>query len=173
MESQALLPYFASLLSAIIVGVIAYLFFKTHTDNEEGRRRFLLHKDTQSKTLPLRLQAYERLTLLLERIDPNSLLIRVKPIGNDLNKYEQDLIASIEDEFVHNLSQQIYVSMEMWNVTRTTKNTTIQIIRQTAMNEKIESADKLREAVLNHFMGEITPSQKALAYLKKEIHQLF
>ena len=41
------------------------------------------------------------------------------------------------------------------------------------MNEKIESADKLREAVLNHFMGEITPSQKALAYLKKEIHQLY
>jgi len=109
----------------------------------------------------------------LERIDPNSLLIRVKPTGNDLNKYEQDLVSSIEDEFVHNLSQQIYVSVEMWNVTRTTKNTTIQIIRQTAMNEKIESADKLREAVLNHFMGEVTPSQKALAYLKKEIHQLF
>ena len=173
MESQTLLPYFASLLSAIIVGVIAYLFFKKHTDNEEGRRRFLLHKETQSKTLPLRLQAYERLTLLLERIDPNSLLIRVKPTGNDLNKYEQDLVSSIEDEFVHNLNQQIYVSVEMWNVTRTTKNTTIQIIRQTAMNEKIESADKLREAVLNHFMGEVTPSQKALAYLKKEIHQLF
>ena len=173
MESQALLPYFASLLSAIIVGGIAYLFFKKHTDNEEGRRRFLLLKDTQSKILPLRLQAYERLTLLLERIDPNSLLIRVKPIDNDLNKYEQDLITSIEDEFVHNLSQQIYVSMEMWNVTRTTKNTTIQIIRQTSMNEKIETADKLREAVLNHFMGEVSPSQKALAYLKKEIQQLF
>ena len=162
---------------------IPFLFFfesrlfypcgKKTPKNEEGRRRFLLHKDTQSKTLPLRLQAYERLTLLLERIDPNSLLIRVKPSSNDLNKYEQDLVSSIEDEFVHNLSQQIYVSVEMWNVTRTTKNTTIQIIRQTAMNEKIESADKLREAVLNHFMGEVTPSQKALAYLKKEIHQLF
>ena len=97
MESQALLPYFASLLSAIIVGGIAYLFFKKHIDNEQGRRRFLLIKDTQSKTLPLRLQAYERITLLLERIDPNSLLIRVKPIDNDLNKYEQELIRSIED----------------------------------------------------------------------------
>lgn len=173
MESQALLPYFASLLSAIIVGGIAYLFFKKHTDNLEGRRRFLLHKEAQSKTLPLRIQAYERLTLLLERIDPNSLLIRIKPKGNDLYKYEHELISSIEDEFVHNLSQQIYVSLEMWNVTRTTKNTTIQIIRQTTMNQKIQSADKLREAVLNHFMGEVTPSQKALAFLKKEIQQLF
>tara|TARA_B100000795_G_scaffold263296_1_gene242248 strand:+ start:21024 stop:21545 length:522 start_codon:yes stop_codon:yes gene_type:complete len=173
MESQALLPYFASLLSAIIVGVIAYLFFKTHTDNEEGRRRFLIHKDAQGKILPLRLQAYERVVLLLERIDPNSLLIRIKPTSNDLNKYEDDLIRSIEDEFVHNLTQQIYLSVESWNVTKTTKNTTIQIIRQTAMNEKIETADKLREAVLNHFMGAITPSQKGLLYVKKEIHELF
>ncbi|MFT4943426.1 MAG: hypothetical protein ACI8RH_001170 [Flavobacteriales bacterium] len=173
MESQALLPYFASLLSAIIVGIVAYLFFKTHTDNEEGRRRFLIHKDAQGKTLPLRLQAYERIVLLLERIDPNSLLIRIKPTNNDLNKYEEDLIRSIEDEFVHNLTQQIYLSAESWNVTKNIKNTTIQIIRQTAMNEKVETADKLREAVLNHFMGEITPSQKGLLYIKKEIHELF
>jgi hypothetical protein len=173
MESQALLPYFASLLSAIIVGIVAYLFFKTHTDNEEGRRRFLIHKDAQEKTLPLRLQAYERIVLLLERIDPNSLLIRIKPTNNDLNKYEEDLIRSIEDEFVHNLTQQIYLSAESWNVTKNIKNTTIQIIRQTAMNEKVETADKLREAVLNHFMGEITPSQKGLLYIKKEIHGLF
>ncbi len=97
MESQALLPYFASLLSAIIVGIVAYLFFKTHTDNEEGRRRFLIHKDAQGKTLPLRLQAYERIVLLLERIDPNSLLIRIKPTNNDLNKYEDNFLRSIQN----------------------------------------------------------------------------
>jgi hypothetical protein len=100
-------------------------------------------------------------------------LIRIKPTNNDLNKYEEDLIRSIEDEFVHNLTQQIYLSAESWNVTKNIKNTTIQIIRQTAMNEKVETADKLREAVLNHFMGEITPSQKGLLYIKKEIHELF
>lgn len=173
MEIQALLPYFASLLSAIIVGVVAYLFFKTHTDNEEGRRRFLIHKDAQSKVLPLRLQAYERVTLLLERIDPNRLLIRVKPRNNDVEAYENDLIQNIETEYDHNLTQQIYLSAESWNVIKTTKNATIQLIRQTAMNEKIDSADKLRETVLNHFMGEITPSQKALAYIKKEISELY
>ena len=70
MESQALLPYFASLLSAIIVGVIAYLFFKTHTDNEEGRRRFLLHKETQS---------YARQTL---EKDPSLMLPKNSAIKN-------------------------------------------------------------------------------------------
>jgi hypothetical protein len=170
---DALLPYFASLLSAIIVGVIAYVFFKTHTDNEEGRRRFLIHKEAQGKVLPLRLQAFERVTLLLERIDPNSLLIRIKPTSNDLQRYESQLISSVEKEYEHNLTQQVYLSAESWSVVKTSKNATIQAIRQAAMNEKVDTADKLRETLLNHFMGESTPSQKALLYVKKEIGELF
>ena len=173
MELQPLLPYFASLISAIIVGVIAYGFFKTHTESEENRRRFLIHKDAQGKILPLRLQAYERIALLLERIDPNSLLIRIKPTSSNLDLYEIALINSIEQEFEHNLVQQIYLSTECWNVVKTSKNATIQLIRQTAMNEKIESSDKLREMILNHFMGELTPSQKALAYVRKEVSELY
>ena len=170
---DALLPYFASLLSAIIVGVIAYVFFKTHTDNEEGRRRFLIHKEAQGKVLPLRLQAFERVTLLLERIDPNNLLIRIKPTTGNLEQYESKLISSVEQEYEHNLTQQIYLSAESWSVIKTSKNATIQAIRQAAMNEKVDTADKLRETLLNHFMGESTPSQKALLYIKKEISELF
>ena len=70
-----IISYFAYLLPAIVVGLIAYLFFKGHTANEEGRRRYLIQKEAQKQALPLRLQAYERLTLFLERIDPNKLLL--------------------------------------------------------------------------------------------------
>jgi len=170
---EAFLPYFASLLSAIIVGFIAFIFFKKHTDNEEGRRRFLIHKEAQGKVLPLRLQAFERVTLLIERIDPNSLLIRIKPASSSLERYESQLIGSIEQEYEHNLTQQIYLSAESWNVIKTSKNATIQAIRHAAMNEKVDTADKLRETLLNHFMGETTPSQKALLYIKKEVAELF
>ncbi len=173
MEIQVLLPYFASLISAAIVGIVAYLFFKKHTENEDGRRKFSLHKETQTTVLPLKLQAFERISLLLERIDPNSLLIRIKPRDNNIDSYEADLINSIEKEFEHNLTQQIYLSAESWNAVKTTKNATINLIRQTAMNDKVATADKLREAILNHFMGEITPSQKGLAYIKNEIKELF
>lgn len=173
MEFQSLLPVFASVFSAIIVGAVAYLFFKKHTENEEGRRNFLIKKEAQSKTLPLRLQAYERIALLLERIDPNSLLIRIKPRDSNVNTYEADLINSVEKEFEHNLTQQIYLSAESWNAVKTTKNATIQLIRQTAMNDKVATADKLRESILNHFMGEVTPSQKGLAYIKEELKDLF
>lgn len=173
METQSLLPYLFSILSAIIVGVVAYLFFKKHTENEEGRRRFLIHKDVQDKVLPLRLQAFERVALFLERIDPNSLLIRIKPRDNNVEIYEAELISSIEKEFEHNLTQQIYLSVESWNAVKTTKNATIQLIRQTVMNDKVATADKLRETILNHFMGEVTPSQKGLIYIKNEISELF
>ncbi len=172
-EVSQILSYVAYLLPAIVVGIVAYYFFKGHTANEEGRRRFLTHKEAQKHTLPIRLQAYERLTLLLERIDPTKLLVRVKPFADEVSKYEELLANSIENEFEHNISQQIYVSAECWNHVKSAKNATLQIIRQTAMNDKVGNADKLREMVLTLYMEEITPSQRAMKYLKNEVSELF
>jgi hypothetical protein len=109
----------------------------------------------------------------LERIDPNKLLIRVKPYSDDKDKYESLLIKNIEQEFEHNVSQQIYITPECWNLINAAKNATIHVIRQSSMNEKSKNADEMREAILRNFMEEITPSQKAMVYLKKEVSELF
>jgi len=172
-ETTLVLSYFAYLLPAIVVGIIAFYFFKGHTANEEGRRRYLIQKEAQKQILPTRLQAYERITLFLERLDPNKLLLRVRPFSDETQKYEELLIKNIEQEFEHNLSQQIYVSSECWQIVQAAKNATIQIIRQAAMNEKNDTSDKLRENILRHFMEETTPSQKSLAYVRKEVSELF
>ena len=171
-EATQILSYVAYLLPAIVVGLISYFFFKGHTANEEGRR-YLIQKEAQKSVIPVRLQAYERITLFLERIDPNKILIRVKPYSDDIQEYENLLIKSIDQEYEHNLSQQIYVSPECWNLITAAKNATLQIIRQSVMNEKNDSSDKLRHYILNHFMGEITPSKKALEYVNKEVKELF
>jgi hypothetical protein len=167
------LNYVAYLLPAIVVAIIAYYFFKGHMANEEGRRRYLIQKEAENKIIPVRLQAYERITLLMERMDPNKLLIRVKPFSDDVDEYERHLIKNIEQEFEHNVTQQIYVSPECWNLINAAKNATIHIIRQAAMHEKGNDADAMREYLLRNFMEEITPSQKALAYIKKEVGELF
>jgi hypothetical protein len=172
-EATQIISYVAYLLPAIVVGIIAYYFFKGHTANEEGRRRYLIQKEAQNKILPMRLQAYERMTLFLERIDPNKLLIRVKPFADEVEKYEALLIKNIEQEFDHNLTQQIYVTSECWNLINAAKNATIHVIRQGAMHEKENTADQMREWLLRNFMEEVTPSQKALAYVKKEVSELF
>ena len=170
MESK-IIELFAYAIPTIITGLIAYYFFNAHTKNEEGRRRFLLHKEAQKDALPIRLQAYERMTLFLERITPSKLLIRISPLSKDKDAYETLLIRSIEDEFEHNLTQQIYLSDECWNIIRAAKNATIQLIRKSAMNS--DSADKLREAVLNQLLEKQPPSNAALAFIKDEVSSLW
>lgn len=170
-ETTQIISYVAYLLPAIVVGIVAYYFFKGHTKNEEGRRRYLIQKEAQNQILPLRLQAYERIALFLERIDLNKLILRVKPFSDFSEEYEKLLIDTIEQEFEHNISQQIYVSSECWNLVRATKNANIRVIRQAVIKEK--DVDKMREMLLQNFLDELTPSQKGLEYVKKEVAELF
>lgn len=169
----AVLSYFAYLLPAVVVGLVAYYFFKGHTANEEGRRRYLIHKEAQKTLLPIRLQAYERMTLFLERIAPNNLMVRVAPFAEDVETYEKLLVHNVDQEYEHNLAQQIYISDDCWNIITAAKNATIQVIRKAAMNEKVDTATKLRETVIQHFIDETTPSQKALLFVKKEVAEMW
>ncbi|NBW28479.1 MAG: hypothetical protein EBR38_07925 [Flavobacteriaceae bacterium] len=173
METSKLIELLSYTLPAIITGVVAYYFFNLHTKNEERRRRYLLNKDTQKDSLPLRLQAFERMTLFLERINPGKLLIRISPNSEDKNEYENLLISQIEQEFEHNLTQQIYMSDECWTVIITAKNATIQMIRRTNMSERVDTANKLREVIMNDLMDKQSPSAVALSYIKNEVKYLF
>ena len=172
MTGDDILQLFAYLLPAVVTGAVAFYFFRLHTKNEEGRRRFLLHKDSQKNTLPIRLQAYERMALFLERISITNLVVRVAPKSADKGAYESLLIRTIENEFEHNLSQQIYMTDECWNVIKAAKNATIQAIRKSAVSEA-ESADKLREDLLSDTMEKSSPSATALSFVKKEIGELW
>ena len=173
MDGSKILELASYTLPAIITGLVAYNFFNLHTKNEEGRRRYLLNKEAQKEALPLRLQAYERMTLYLERISLTKLLIRIIPVSNDKNDYENLLITQIEQEFEHNLTQQIYMSDECWTIITTSKNATIQMIRKANMSERVDSADKLREVLLNDLLEKHAPTNAALAYIKDEVGQLW
>lgn len=169
MDAERIIDLFLVLIPSLIVGLIAYHFFKEHTKNEDGRRRFLLKKDLQVSALPLRLQAYERLTLFLERISPNKLLVRVAPISSNKEDYEQLLIQNIEQEMDHNLAQQIYVSEKCWSVISAAKNATIQLIKKASMLEKTKTANELREVLLTEMMERRPPSDTALSFIKNEV----
>ena len=173
MEVEKIFEVLLYAVPALITGMIAYYFFKEHTKNEDGRRRFLLQKDMQVNTMPLRLQAYERMAIFLERITPSKLLIRVAPTSSNKEDYESLLIASIEQEFEHNLSQQIYVTDECWNIITAAKNATIQLTRKASLLEKTETANKLREVVLTEMLEKRAPSDAALSYIKQEVGDMW
>ena len=172
MTSDKILELLFYTLPALITGGVAYYFFQMFVQNEDKKRHFLLMRQNQKGSLPLKLQAYERMTLFMERIDPSKLLIRIKPVSEDKNDYANFVIAQIEQEFEHNLTQQIYISDECWTIISTAKNSTIQMLRKAATNEEVTDADKFRELILSSFFDKNTPSSAALSFIKNEVKEL-
>ena len=157
---------------ALLALIIVYKFFKDYLINQNKKHYFYQNNSIKSDIIPIKLQAYERLTLFLERMTLTSLLIRVQPISTKKEDYQQLLIKTIEQEFEHNLSQQIYISNDCWNVILTAKNTTIQSIRNYDILNTTKTADKFRELVLTKSIGKPPTSSVALAYLKNEVSKL-
>ncbi|MES2747857.1 MAG: hypothetical protein V4648_05735 [Bacteroidota bacterium] len=156
-------------LPALITGGVAYYLFNSYFNDQQNTRRWLVQKENQKLGLPLRLQAYERLVLFLERISPNKLLIRVAPLSEDKMDYVNLLIHHIDQEFDHNLTQQIYVSDECWLMILTAKNTVIQNLRKTAIGVDVTNADELRQTLLSNQFEFESSTTIALSYLKSEV----
>ena len=171
MDSTKIIEILAYTIPSLITGGVAYYLFNSYFKDQQNTRRWLLQKEAQKDALPLRLQAYERMSLYLERINPTKLLIRIIPLSNDKNDYENLVISQIEQEFEHNLTQQIYMSDECWTVITTAKNATIQMLRKAAANPDFSEANSLREYVLAGLFDKATPSSTALAYIKNEVKE--
>ena len=158
---------------SMVTGAVAFYFFQKHLNHEINLQKFQLHKEFQKQSFPLRLQAYERLVLFLERTNPNKLMIRVSPLSDDKIEYLHILVQNIEQEFDHNLSQQIYVSDPCWDMVVMAKNTTLQLLRNKAVSGEIKNARELQEAILKEGINEEHPSSAALVYIKNEVSDLF
>ncbi|WP_445452414.1 DUF7935 family protein [Flavobacterium sp. 25HG05S-40] len=154
---------------SLITGGVAYYLFDSYFKDQQHTRRWLLQKENQKHAMPLRLQAYERLALFLERISPAKLLIRVAPLNDDKADYQNLLIHHIEQEYEHNMTQQIYITDECWTMILTAKNTIIQNIRKTTADTSITTADQLREKILSNMLDGNSATQLALSYLKTEV----
>ena len=173
MDSTRIIELVSYTLPTLIMGFVLYHFIELYTNNEKEKRNYLLQKESKPDVLSLRLQAYERMTLFLERINPSQLLVRITPISDDKNDYANFVIAQIEQEYEHNLAQQIYISDECWSTITTAKNATIQLILIATKNEKISDANQLREVVLKELLDKQSPSGAGLIFLRNEVRQLW
>ena len=121
----------------------------------------------------MRLQAYERISLFLERITPNSLLVRVPAKNLTAQEYQALLLKSIRDEYEYNLSQQIYISEEAWKLVVTAKSATVSIINK--ISSEVDPKAKgieLSKRLLEHTMDIGTfPTRSAIHFIKNEVHQ--
>lgn len=132
--------------------------------------------DTQKSVLSIRLQAYERLILLLERIHPDALVERIIQPGMSARELRYAMEMSVQAEFQHNLSQQMYVSDNAWGLIVSAKDEIIKLAGMMEATMEPGSAaeqlhHKIREGI--NLSGVPLPTQTALTFLKAEARTLF
>jgi hypothetical protein len=114
--------YGGLIIVALVVALYIIYWFR------EKNRKPLVPERQEGQTLGLRLQAYERLVILAERISLPSLLTRVPAGDLPVRQFQGLLTQQIKNEFEYNLSQQIYVSPQAWQAISNLKEQNIYII---------------------------------------------
>ncbi|TYP99186.1 hypothetical protein C7447_102506 [Tenacibaculum adriaticum] len=157
-------------LPALVTGAVAYFMFNSFVQQDNNEKKFNALVEKKRESLPIKLQAYERLLLFCERINPSKLLLRVNPIGTDTNSYLHLLISNIEQEFEHNLVQQLYIAEDSWKAVVGSKLAIVNKLRQVA--EKSENAKELRENLLIDYSQVESPTETAIAIIKQQVRKL-
>lgn len=164
------------ILPAGLVFAAAYLIIKRFLEAEKERREAEFRKLNTATITPLRLQAYERIVIFLERIHPNALVVRVNRTGLTAHQLHMELIKTVKSEYEHNLSQQIYMSYNAWELVKNAKEEIIKLVNLTSTKVAHESpGNELAMAILNVSanLGKKLPTDIAVEYIKKEVNNLY
>lgn len=164
------------ILPSLVVLLASLFTLRSFLDSEYKRRELEFRVQHYKDSLPIRLQAYERLTLFLERISPSNIISRT----NKPDMYARDLqialIQTIRSEYEHNLSQQIYVSSEVWQLIVNTKEEIVGIVNSASVGLPETALGKdLGRRILEYFINndKAIPTQKALEALKAEVRKIY
>ncbi len=161
-------------LPALLVAIMAWIVLGSMIRNERDRRRQELILQNSRTIVPIKLQAYERIILFLERISLESLLVRVSTPNMNAAQLYSGLLTSVRSEFEHNLSQQIYMSPQAWEVVRNARSGTIKLINSEF--EKLPEnspgmvfSKQLLTAVMDM---EKEPTRVAIDFIKAEVGRM-
>jgi hypothetical protein len=163
------------LLPCVVVFGAGYLPVKNFLEAETKKRLAEIRLANQSVVTPMRLQAYERMAIFLERINPNILITRTHKSGMSARLLQSELTKVIRTEFEHNLSQQIYMSNHAWEMVKTAKEEITKLVNVAAS----KLPDTATGVDLSQMILQISqqidkmPTQVALEYIKKEVGQVF
>ena len=121
---------------AIVVLIATSMIVNKFLTSETEKKHLALFGEKSDEILKLRLQAYERLIHFVERIHPNALISRHYMKGVSALDVSLSMVRNIREEYEHNLSQQIYVSNEVWQTVKSAKEQEISMINQIGSSMK-------------------------------------
>lgn len=155
---------------ALIVFFTVHYLFRNYLEGQQQMRRQEIEREQKGAALPLRMQAYERFSLFCERVSIPALLLRIAPGEQSAKGYRLALLLAIQQEFEHNITQQVYVSGQLWEIIKAARDDAVNFI--SVVSEKVDSeasAVEFRNALLNYDAGrEATGLDTALQAIKKE-----
>jgi hypothetical protein len=162
-------------LPAIVLYFTVRFVITAYLKNEDKKREDIKTAGNGQVTLPLRLQAYERLILLLERISPAQAINRALQPGMTTYHFQLMLVQNIREEFEHNVAQQIYVSAAGWAMIKSAKEEIIHLINTLASETDAGgNASELAKTILERWaLLDENPVQIAIDQLKAEVRQLY
>jgi len=160
---------------ALVVFAAVFFVQRLTLTKEINKERYKIMLANSNIMTPLRLQAYERISILLERLSADSLLLRLQSSGMTTRQIQAVMLVNIRSEFDHNLSQQIYISSNLWQAVKNAKEILIKTINITA-------SELPKEAPLNDFSMKLfeayanldtDPLATALELLKREVREYY
>lgn len=160
---------------AVIVMFGLYLMLTTLAQKIFEKQRWDIRNKNTEIILPLRLQAYERMCLFLERITPNQLLLRTSGLASNALEFQQIMLREIREEFNHNLAQQVYMSDAAWEQVKKAVNEVQSLINQAAAEVDAEApANELGRRIFERVVQqEVQPCTVALQLVKEEVQRIF
>ena len=153
----------------------AYLMVRAFIGKEQKQWHARIQEERVQVSLPLRLQAYERMCLFLERTTVSNLVVRLSETGLSATQLHYIMLKEIRDEFNHNFSQQIYLSTEAWKQIQAAVEETISLINQSASSLSPEAThtELVKQIMQQMSTQKYDSTAHALDALKEEVSYLF
>ncbi|MGZ3813266.1 MAG: DUF7935 family protein [Mucilaginibacter sp.] len=171
--------YLLGILKFTLAGVgtvyVAFYLLKPYLDRSEHVALMELKKSISHQTLPLRMQAYERIILFVERVNPANMLIRLSGTASSAAELHSMVVSEIREEYQHNMSQQIYVSTRAWTIVKRVKDDTLSVVTNAVKALPAgASALDLSKTILAHLSHlEDNPYDIATRIIREDVEQLF
>lgn len=159
--------------AAVLVGM--YLTVKTFLAKDFEKKLIEMKIKNGEVVTPLRIQAYERIALLLERITPNNLIVMLNQPGMNVAVLHHSLLSQVREEFGHNMAQQVYVSDDVWAHVKSAVNDLNIVINESSKGLDVEAPSvELAKAIFEKYASlPFDPVANAQLKVKAEIRQLF
>lgn len=168
--SSVILEIIKTTVPALIVFLTVYYMFKQYMDGQHKLKLLEIKQGQQKESLPLRLQAYERLSLYCERISLPNLILRIRKEGMSAAELQLSLMLAIQHEYEHNITQQVYVSDQLWQILKIARDDAVNMISAAAeLVDPKADGKELAKALFGILeKRDTTGLDKALVAVKKE-----